>query len=63
MKKNYPRFIYHADKGSLLLQSEKDEKSIGFGWRDSPDLAERVKISYFQILKRFLIKLLQGSKK
>lgn len=63
MKKNYPRFIYHADKGSLFLLSEKDEKSIGFGWRDSPVLAERVKLSYFEIIKRFLIKLLQGGKR
>lgn len=63
MKKTYPRFIYHADKGSILLQSDKDEKSIGFGWRDSPVLAAQVKLSFFEIIKRFLIKLLQGGKR
>lgn len=60
MKNTYPKYLYHADKQALIVSSIKEEKQLGFGWADSPIKALNKKLSYFERIKRFLIKLLQG---
>lgn len=36
-KKEYaPKWLYHKDKGAVLLNSEAEEKALGSGWVDSP---------------------------
>ena len=32
----YPKYLYHQEFGSRLIQSEEEEESLGAGWQDSP---------------------------
>lgn len=32
----YPMFLYHPDKGELLVESEEEAKELGKGWFESP---------------------------
>lgn len=58
----YPKYLYHAERGSIMVSSKKEEKQLGWGWCDSPQLALTRKLTYIERIKAFLIKFLQGGK-
>ena len=63
MKKDiYPKYLYHADRGSIMVSNKKEEKQLGWGWCDSPVLALNRKLTFFEKIRLFLIRFLQGGK-
>lgn len=36
--KEYPRWKYHADFEAYLVNSEAEEKKLGPGWTDAPEV-------------------------
>lgn len=32
----YPKFLYHKEKGKILIKSVEEEKELGQGWKDTP---------------------------
>jgi len=33
---NYPKWLYHAKKEPVIVQSAEEQKSLGKGWEEAP---------------------------
>lgn len=36
MEKCYPKWIYHPEKGALIVRDEAEHEAMGSGWAESP---------------------------